>query len=231
MSQFNRHRDMIELVARALGPEMMDSMAFVGGCTTGLLMTDPYTRETVRYTDDVDVIVSVLGYSQWHLLSEQLQARGFRIAMNEAVNCRFRLGAVQVDFMPDNAEVLGFSNRWYSEALNAAQAQMLSSSIRIRLVTPPYFLATKLEAFKGRGNNDLLESHDAEDIFNLVDGRAELATELPMAPEELRQYLAEEFGKLLKHPDTPYVVQSTARGDSDRENLIFERLEAISGLR
>ncbi|MDO3383684.1 hypothetical protein [Gilvimarinus algae] len=61
MSQFNRHLDMIELVARSLGPDLIEQTAFVGGCTTGLLITDPLTRERVRYTDDVDLIVSVLG--------------------------------------------------------------------------------------------------------------------------------------------------------------------------
>lgn len=230
MSQFNCHQEMIELVARALGPEMMKTMAFVGGCTTGLLLTDPYTREAVRYTDDVDVIVSVVGYLQWHNLSEQLQAKGFRIAINEPVNCRFRLGALQVDFMPDDAQVLGFSNRWYRQALTSAQTQAVSSGTNIRLVTPPYFLATKLEAFKGRGNNDLLSSHDAEDLLNLIDGRAELATELLQIPAELRAYLAHEFTQLLAHPSIAYAVQSTAAGNAQRETLIFERLEYIATL-
>jgi hypothetical protein len=36
------------------------------------------------------------------------------------------------------------------------------------------FVATKFEAFHGRGNNDHLASHDLEDIITVVDGRPEL---------------------------------------------------------
>ena len=31
---------MLEQVAKALGPELCQQMTFVGGCTTGLLLTD-----------------------------------------------------------------------------------------------------------------------------------------------------------------------------------------------
>jgi len=230
MSQFNRHREMIELVARSLGSDLLEQTAFVGGCTTGLLITDPLTREVVRYTDDVDLIVGVLGYSEWHRLSEQLQNRGFRIALGEAVNCRFRLDGLQVDFMPDDENVLGFTNRWYTQALKSAEHHELPSSTWIRVVTPPYFLATKLEAYRGRGNADLLGSHDIEDLLNLVDGRPELLTELQQAEVALRRYLAEEFTQLLEHRDMLYVVQSTALGNTDRESIILNRLEQIAAL-
>ena len=52
-----------------------------------------------------------------------------------------------------------------------------------RIVTPPLFIATKLEAFHGRGGDDLFTSHDLEDIIAVVDGRAEI------------------IGSLLKNPD------------------------------
>ena len=44
---------MITLVAEALGSELLQQMAFVGGCTTGLLLTDAFSQEQVRHTDDV----------------------------------------------------------------------------------------------------------------------------------------------------------------------------------
>jgi len=43
---------MIEIVAHALGEELLSEVAFVGGCTTGLLVTD-----------DVDLIINVVGYA------------------------------------------------------------------------------------------------------------------------------------------------------------------------
>jgi hypothetical protein len=111
MSRYNTHRFMIQQVAQQLGEELLAQVAFVGGCTTGLHITDEFTKENVRYTEDVDLIVHVLGYSGWHNFSERIVARGFKISMEDEVNCRFRLGSLCVDFMPDDENVLGYSNR------------------------------------------------------------------------------------------------------------------------
>ncbi|PCK08897.1 MAG: hypothetical protein COA42_06525 [Alteromonadaceae bacterium] len=230
MSEFNRHKEMLALVAHALGDDLVAQTAFVGGCTTGLLITDDMSRENVRHTDDVDLIVSVIGYTGWHKFSELLQARGFTISMNDTVNCRFRLQGLQVDFMPDDAEVLGFSNRWYKQALHCATNYELAAGTLVRLVTPAYFLATKFEAFKGRGNNDLLGSHDIEDILNVIDGRESLLDELQSADIELQNYLSTEANTLLAHRDTLYALQSTANGNVDRQNLIYDRIDRISKL-
>lgn len=40
----------LQRVAVALGPELASEVAFVGGCTVGLMVTDLVVRETVRYT-------------------------------------------------------------------------------------------------------------------------------------------------------------------------------------
>lgn len=224
---------MLEAVSDALGPELAMRMAFVGGCTTALLITDPVTREGVRATLDVDLIVHLIGYVQWNALLDELRPRGFRESMNDDVNCRLRLQHaifkdLIVDFMPDDAAILGFTNRWYSEALATATDVLLSTGAVIRVVSPPYFLGTKLEAYNGRGNNDPMVSRDIEDILNVVDGRETLLAEIQAAPAELRGYIAEQFTQLLKHPDFAYCVQSTARGNVDREEIIFQRWEAIA---
>lgn len=230
MTPYNTHRERMLLVARALGPKLVSQTAFVGGCATGLLITDSMTKESVRYTDDVDLIVHVIGYSGWHRLSMQLGERGFRQSLGEDVNCRFSLGGLQVDFMPDDATVLGFTNRWYQSALQTAITYALTKADSIRVVEPAYFLGTKFEAFKGRGKGDVLASHDVEDILNIVDGRAELPAELAQAAGEIKKYLVAEFTALLQSPDIAYAVQATAQGDPGREQLIFERLDAVAGL-
>ena len=43
-----------------------------------------------------------------------------------------------------------------------AQETELQAGLRIRVVTAPYFLATKLEAFRGRKRGDYANSHDLE---------------------------------------------------------------------
>lgn len=97
------------------------------------------------------------------------------------------------------------------------------------MVTPPYFLGTKLEAFLGRGNNDPLASRDIEDILNAVDGRPALSEEIGRAPEELRRDIATKIADLLRHRDFDYAVQAAARNSREREELIFQRLETIKG--
>lgn len=139
-------------------------------------------------------------------------------------------GVPKVDFMPDDEGVLGFSNRWYADALRTAQNFPLKDDLNIRVVSPSYFLATKLEAYLGRGNNDPLMSHDIEDILNLVDGRPELIHEIQSGDTELKTYIAKQIQSLLAHRDIDYVVQGVVRGDSARAGLIFERLEVLVGI-
>ena len=79
--------------------------------------------------------------------------------------------------MPVQPEVLGFSNRWYPYAVETAVPMDLGDGTTVRLVSAVAFVATKLEAFAGRGGGDFLGSHDLEDVLNIVDGREELAEE------------------------------------------------------
>ncbi len=83
MSIFSTLQAMLLEVATALGPDLRRQMTFVGGCTTGLLLTDAFTREQVRSTDDVDLIVHVMGPIGFARLQETLGTRGFRVSPQE----------------------------------------------------------------------------------------------------------------------------------------------------
>lgn len=227
---------MLGRVAAALDTELRAEVAFVGGCVTALHITDPVTRGAVRLTDDVDVILHVLGRGQWHQLERRLQQLGFRVSPEDDITCRMRLRdgrgpELIVDFMPDDPAILGFSNRWYPDALRSALQHRLPDGMDVRIVDPPHFIGTKLEAFRGRGNNDLLGSRDIEDLLNIVDGRASLLDELRSASIALRVYAGEHLRQLLLHSDIGYAVQSTAMGSPAREDLIFDRLERLAELR
>lgn len=231
MSVFSTLQGMLCEVAKALGPEMRQQMTFVGGCTTGLLLTDDFTREQVRSTDDVDLIVHVMGPVGFALLQEALSTRGFRVSPQEDDDdfpvCAMKLGDLRVDFMPDD-DSLGFSNRWYKDAMATSTTYELDEGITINLVSPVYFMATKLEAWKGRGRGDALSSRDIEDILNLVDGRAQLHDEIESADIKVRDYICQEIGQLLGDGNFEYAVSAQARGDAERECLLFERLEALA---
>ena len=70
--------------------------------------------------------------------------------------------------------------------MKSSVIQRLSDDLAIRIVTGPFFIATKLEGFKGRGKGDFLGSHDLEDMISVVDGRATLVKEVRAGAAEFR---------------------------------------------
>lgn len=130
-------------------------------------------------------------------MSERLRALKLQEDHGEgAPTCRWRHGDLTIDVMPTDERILGFSNRWYQLAIASSQ-NVEVGGFAIRLITPVYFLATKLEAFRGRGNEDYSASHDLEDAIAVIDGRPEIIDEVRAAPSDVRTYIATEFRRLL----------------------------------
>lgn len=82
--------------------------------------------------------------------------------------CRWVKGETVLDMMPLDEKVLGFTNKWYQPAIEAAEEREILPAVVIRVISSPYFCATKFEAFEGRGAGDYLASHDLEDIRNCL---------------------------------------------------------------
>jgi hypothetical protein len=200
MSDPHQNPNLAQLLAAAAKLEpLLTQIAFVGGCVTGLLLTDP-AAAPVRPTLDVDAIVAIGSYREFTVLENRLRDLGFRQPHAEGDPiCRWKSGDLFLDLMPTDSTILGFTNRWYPPALEHAQDFKIAK-YEIRAITAPYFLATKLEAFHGRGKNDF-SSHDLEDIVTVIDGRPELMDEVHLAPAELQKYLSDEFGALLSNSD------------------------------
>ena len=159
------------------GRPVLDELVFVGGCVTGLLISDK-AATGVRPTFDVDVITEATTYTEYAHLSERLRKLGFVEDTGEgALPCRWFNGDTRLDVMPLDEKILGFSNPWYVPAIETAQAFELEKGFYIRVLTAPYFRATKSVAFKDRGHGDYLSSHDLEDVITVVDGRPELLAE------------------------------------------------------
>lgn len=189
--------ELLELAASALG-DLLDEVVFVGGATVGLWITDQ-AAPAPRPTKDVDVIVEVASRERFHEFEERLRGHGFREDAESGVICRWRHGDLILDAMPTDASILGFSNRWQAEAVPYAIRRRLPSGAEIAAVSPPFLVATKLEAFAGRGRDDYMGSRDFADVISLLDGRAELVGEVEASPAELRAYLAGEFARHQGH--------------------------------
>jgi hypothetical protein len=214
--------------ARKLEP-LLNQIAFVGGCVTGLLVTD-LAAAPIRATIDVDVIVEAASYAEFTVLEGRLRQLGFRESRAEgAPICRWVNEESILDFMPTDPSILGFSNRWYGPALAAAQRVSLGTC-EIRAITAPYFVATKVEAVRGRGQDDLRLSHDLEDIVTVIDGRAQLVGEVDLAPADLRKYLSDEFRDLLSNQNFVEALPGHLLPDAasqQRLGLVLERMKQL----
>ena len=209
----NPNLAMVEIAAHALG-ELCESLVFVGGCATGLLVTTVRAHD-IRATEDVDVVARVATVSAYHQVEARLVGRGFKHDISpDAPICRWVGSGITLDLMPSEPGVLSFHNRWYPLAVETAQSVRLPSGRYIFLIAAPAFIATKLEAFRDRGGGDFLVSHDLEDVVTVIDGRPALIDEVAVASVDLRHYLQEQFRRLTASEDFLDALAGHLPGDS-----------------
>jgi hypothetical protein len=111
---------------------------------------------------------------------------------------------------------------------NALRARI--GKYEIRFISGPYFLATKLEAFHGRGRNDFRMSHDLEDIVTVIDGRPEIVEEVRFAAADLQKYLSDEFRALSSNRDFREAVPGHLLPDAasqQRLSLVMKRMQQL----
>ena len=203
--------------------ELADDMVFLGGCATGLLITDD-AAPAIRVTRDVDAIVQVVSRTDYYQLSEKLRAKGLKEDVSEdAPICRWIAENIILDVMPTDTRILGFGNKWYMSAMKNSVLVKLPSGNQIRMVSGPYFLITKLEAFDGRGGGDYLMSHDIEDIIAVFDGRPGLIDEVKLAEPGLVTELAKRFNALLN--DSHFI--DAVSGHMPTDEISQQRVTAI----
>ena len=176
-----------------------EEIVFVGGATISLYASRPELT-TIRVTDDVDVVVELLSTGEFYRLQEKLISLGFLHDKNASIISRYLYNGLKVDFMPTDPAILGFTNRWYLEGVRQKIKVDLDAVTSIYIFSAPYFLASKMEAFLGRGKGDLFASHDLEDIIYLLDHRPTIKKEIISSPATVRTYLLEQFNKLNKQP-------------------------------
>ncbi|MBN1379995.1 MAG: hypothetical protein JXA04_12260 [Gammaproteobacteria bacterium] len=228
----NPNLELLMLAVDQLG-ELADEMVFLGGCATGLLITD-IAAPPIRVTRDVDAIVHVMSLAEYYQLSKKLRGKGFQEDLtDDAPICRWLSKNVILDIMPTDTQILGFGNNWYIPAAKNSIKVKLLSGKTINMVSTPYFLITKLEAFTGRGCGDYLMSHDIEDIVAVLDGRPELLSELKETETELVKELSDRFRTMLR--DTRFVDAISGHMPSNkisqqRVPAILEKIEQISKL-
>lgn len=225
------NRALFASVVRLLAP-VLDELVFVGGCTTGLFITDPGAGG-IRPTKDVDAIVDVASYAKYTLLAERLHALGLTEDTTPgAPLCRWRHDDLLADIMPVDERILGFSNRWYEAAIETAQRLAIAGH-DVHVVAPALFIATKLDAFHGRGGSDPFVSHDLEDIVVVIDGRPEIVADVTGATAAVRGYVAGQIRALLASRDFTEALPGLLLPDAAsqaRRPLLERRLRQLADL-
>jgi len=228
----NITKDMIAFIAKQI-EGLGETFVFTGGAITYLLITDMAYPQP-RPTTDVDVIVNSRNRQSYYQLEQKLRELGFSHDLEEgAPLCRWVIGGIKVDVMPQDSSILGFTNIWYEQSLLNSDKIEIEEGLFINLIKAPYFIATKLEAFSNRGNNDYMASQDMEDVVTVIDGRKEIVSEINESSEDLKGYLGENFKKLLDMEDFVSCVPCHLHPDAasqKRVPIVLGRIKNIADL-
>lgn len=182
----------IASIATALS-DLRHQVVFVGGTVAALYTTDEGVD--IRPTVDVDCVVNVATMIAYYAFMDMLRARGFADCTDQDAPLRRLVhGGIRVDVMPSVDTAMGPTNRWYADAMRVS-AEYDADGIGVRAITPIYFIATKLEAFRGRGGGDYMASHDLEDLLAVLAALPSVRDEIASARDgvalAVRQELAE----------------------------------------
>ncbi len=221
--------NMLQIVANGLG-ELKNDMVFVGGAVAELYANDPAASD-IRPTLDVDCVIGLSTRLEFYRLEDNLRARGFANDTSQgAPICRWIYKDIKVDVMPTDENILGFSNRWYLEGIENEIVKILPDETEIFVFPPEYYIATKLEAHKGRGGNDLRQSHDFEDIIYILDNCQDLLKDIANANASVKAYLKIEFENLLKNKGLTEGIESALPYGSGFESteIIYELIRNIA---
>ena len=208
--------------------------AFLGASVLPLLVDNAGVLE-IRPTIDIDLSVEVVTLFELYELETRLRERGFRHDTREgAPICRWLVEGVTVDAMPTEASVLGMASEWFHEAVTTAARMDLGDGVQAPVIKRPYFLATKLTAYRDRGAKDPYMSKDLEDIVTLFDGCRETDFLLGEGSSSLRNFITAGMQAHLENPEFVEAVEGCFRADPvsrERSQIVLERMRAISSAR
>lgn len=106
----------------------------------------------------------------------------------------------------------------------------LEDGTMISILPSPYFLGTKLEAFKDRGHNDFYVSHDFEDIIYLIDNRTTIVEEILNANEDIREYIRKELTIIKNHKQAEEILAMHIHPliREERFEMLMEKIQVIT---
>jgi hypothetical protein len=220
---------MLQTVANGLG-ELKEEVVFVGGSVAELYVTDPAASD-IRPTLDVDCVIELSSKRAHAELEENLRARRFQHDTSQgAPICRWIYNDILVDVMPTDSEVLGFTNIWYEEGVDNKIVKTLPDGTEVFVFPTEYYVAAKFEAHRGRGGNDLRQSHDFEDIIYIFDNCPDFLDTISNANTTVKTYLQETCRHLFENQGLIEGIESALPYGSGEEDtdIILELIRSIA---
>ena len=218
--------EMLKL-AHQLLEELSEQVVFVGGVTTCLYI-DVDISDDIRPTSDVDCVIEIANKKEYDTFQKKLRAKGFTHDMRVgAPLCRFRHGDLLVlDVMPNDEEILGFSNSWYKEGILNKEKFHLTKDNYIYIFPLALFLASKFEAFNGRGRKDPRMSWDLEDIVLVIDGIKNF--QIPILQGRLKDFLIKMTTECLTDKTIKEAISGFLNNSTPKINRLNERLRQLT---
>lgn len=225
MSIQDYHRELIAKVANAL-EDLNDETVYVGGAVVGLYVNDPAAPE-VRPTDDIDITLEITSLGKLEELRQALVRKGFYQSHEDDVVCRFRYEDIKVDVMATREVGWAPANPWFEPGFKHLQ-EITVDEMPIQILSFPYYLASKISAFRGRAKDPRM-SHDLEDITYLLDNKTDLVEEIVKAPGDVFDFLAEEFEQMLGNKAIKEAIRANLEYSiqTERFAMIEEKLKKI----
>jgi len=219
---------MLMTVAEGLG-KLKDDVVFVGGSVAELYIKDAHLSD-IRPTQDVDCVIEISSKLEYYKLEKKLRKKGFKNDTSQgAPLCRWIYKDTIVDVMPDNEDIIGFTNIWYPEGIKNKITKTLPDGTEIYIFRKEYYLASKFEAHKNRGGRDLRQSHDFEDIIYIMDNCPDIVDSISNANKDVKSYLSTEYTNLLNNKNLIEGIESALPYGSGAEStdIIFEMINKI----
>lgn len=215
----------VEKVAIALG-EINNDVIYIGGAVVSLYVTDD-GAEQPRPTKDIDISVQISTYSQMEQLREELAKKKIFPASNETVMYRYSYKDILIDFIPYEETPLGPTNSWLKPGFEKSYS-VLIGNIEIKILPVSFYLATKWEAYKSRGNDPRM-SPDFEDIIYIIDNNLDLVDEVKDAEIKVQLFLKEMASEILSHPYRNEIIECHLNPytSNERKTLVLNKLGEI----
>lgn len=216
----------ILILATAL-EEINDKVIYVGGAAISLYVEETY-RDSIRPTEDIDIVLEIATFSELENLRIELSKKGIKQSHEDEVVCRFRYKGIKVDVMATKEIAWAPANKWFEKGFKNLQTITING-INIQILTFPYFLATKFEAYNNRGKTDARTSKDFEDIVFLLNNVKKLHEKIREADEELQQFLKNAFKNILESTLELEALRThlSYESEDDRFDIIISKLKSL----